>query len=431
MQTLLFDVAGNDGKKGDQIAKYLDSIKMTADLKILILEDNETDADLVCRQLKKSGLSFASEIVHTRKKYEDALQNFKPDVVLSDYSLPGFDAVTAFRIKQNKLPLIPFIIVSGIIGEENAVELIKNGVTDYTPKNNLVGLAQKIIRALKEAEESKERKSIADKLAIQTAELIVANKQLLFQNEEKEKRAAELAIINKELLAFSYISSHDLQEPLRKIQTFVTLLLENEHQNLSDKGKHTLHRMELAAARMRHLINDLLALSRVSTTELEFEYTDLNSIVEEVKTVLRDIIQEEGATIEATELCHATIIPFQFRQLLRNLLSNSIKFSKPGVPPHVIISSSFINGSDLKDQKLIPGKEYCLINVTDNGIGFEPHFSERIFEVFQKLHNKEIYEGTGMGLAVAKKIVENHKGIITATSELNNGTTFHIYIPVI
>jgi signal transduction histidine kinase len=405
--------------------------KMTAELKILILEDNPVDADLIDRQLKKSGLTFMSEIVHTRKNYEDALRNFKPEIILSDYSLPGFDALTAFRIKQNKFPHIPFIIVSSVIGEENAVELVKNGVTDYTPKNNLFSLAQKITRAIKDAEESKEKKRIAEELAKQTAELITVNKQLLFQNEENERRAAELNVINKELLAFSYISSHDLQEPLRKIQTFVALLLSNEHQNLSDAGKHTLQRMQLSAARMQHLINDLLALSRVSTTELQFEHTDLNIVVEHVKTELADMLLEKGATIDAAQLHTVAIIACQFRQLLGNLFSNSMKFSKPGIPPHITIRSSIIDSSGLKELPLTPGKNYCHISFGDNGIGFEPHFSERIFEVFQKLHSKEVSEGTGMGLAVVKKIVQNHKGIIKATSALNAGTTLDIYIPVL
>lgn len=404
---------------------------MTTNLKILILEDNEIDADLITRQLKKSGLSFNAEVVQNRKKYEYSLQNFNPDIILSDYSLPGFDAVTAFRIKQNTCPDIPFIIVSGIIGEENAVELIKDGVTDYAPKNRLISLAQKITRALKDAKEINEKRTIAEKLATQTAELIAANKQLQIQYEEKEKTAAELIITNKELLAFSYITSHDLQEPLRKIQTFASQLIDNEHENLSEKGKHTLGRMELAAQRMRHLINDLLSLSRVSTGELKFEHADLNILVEEVKAELKDVIQNKNAIIEAVELCSATIIKLQFRQLLVNLISNAIKFSKPGVPPHILISSSISKGSELNHPKLLSDKNYCLISVEDNGIGFEPRFSERIFEVFQKLYNKEVYPGTGMGLAVVKKIAENHKGIITATSELNKGTTIYIYIPVV
>src|SRR5476651_1423381 len=148
---------------------------MKANLKILILEDNQSDADLLCRALKKSGLSFIAEIVQTREEYENALQNFNPDIILSDYSLPAFDAATAFRIKQNKSPHIPFIIVSGIIGEENAVELIKIGVTDYAPKDKLFALIPKITRALKETQERKEKIIIDEKLKRQTAELVIAN----------------------------------------------------------------------------------------------------------------------------------------------------------------------------------------------------------------------------------------------------------------
>jgi signal transduction histidine kinase len=261
------------------------------------------------------------------------------------------------------------------------------------------------------------------------AELIIANKELAFQNEEKEKRAAELIIANKELLAFTYISSHDLQEPLRKIQTFVTIILENENKNLSEKGKYNFQRMQLAAGRMQQLIDDLLSFSRINTTDHKFEKTDLRVIIEEVKTELKDTIQEKHATIEATELCSANIITFQFRQLIYNLISNALKFSKPNTPSHIIIKSKIVKGSKLNNTKLSPEKSYCYITVKDNGIGFEPHFSERIFEVFQKLHGKDVYAGTGIGLAIVKKIVENHNGIITATSELNQGATFDIYIP--
>ena len=261
------------------------------------------------------------------------------------------------------------------------------------------------------------------------AELIIANKELAYQNKEKEKRAAELITANKELLAFTYISSHDLQEPLRKIQTFVTIILENESKNLSEKGKYNFQRMQLAAGRMQQLIDDLLAFSRVSTTELKFEESELNPIIDEIKTELKETIQEKQATIEAVELCPANIIAFQFRQLLYNLVSNALKFSKPDIPAQIIITSHIVNGSTLNNERLSPEKKYCHITVKDNGIGFEPRFSERIFEVFQKLHGKEVYAGTGIGLAIVKKIVENHNGIISATSELNNGAQFDIYIP--
>jgi len=261
------------------------------------------------------------------------------------------------------------------------------------------------------------------------AELIIANKELAFQNEEKEKRAAELSIANKELLAFTYISSHDLQEPLRKIQTFVTIILENENKNLSEKGKYNFQRMQLAAGRMQQLIDDLLAFSRINTTDHQFEETDLNLVIEEVRTELRDTIQEKQATIEATEICTVKIIPFQFRQLMYNLISNALKFSDPDRPSHISIKSVIVKGSEPDGQFFSPEKNYCHITVKDNGIGFESHFSERIFGVFQKLHSKEVYEGTGIGLAIVKKIVDNHKGHITATSELNKGAQFDIYIP--
>ncbi len=261
------------------------------------------------------------------------------------------------------------------------------------------------------------------------AELIIANKELAFQNEEKEKRAAELIIANKELLAFTYISSHDLQEPLRKIQTFVTIILENESKNLSDKGIYNFQRMQMAAGRMQQLIDDLLAFSRINTTDHQFEKTDLSIIIKEVKNELRDTIREKHATIEIIELCPANIIAFQFRQLMYNLISNALKFSKPDIPAHITINSSIVKGSVLNNVHLSPEKYFCHITVKDNGIGFEPHFSERIFGVFQKLHSKDVYAGTGIGLAIVKKIVENHKGHITATGELNKGATFDIYIP--
>lgn len=259
------------------------------------------------------------------------------------------------------------------------------------------------------------------------AELIIANKELAFQNEEKGKRAAELIIANKELLAFTYISSHDLQEPLRKIQTFATILLANE--TLSENGKYNFQRMQAAAGRMQQLIDDLLAFSRIATTELKFEKTDLKMIIEEVKAELKDTIQEKQAIIEASELGTANIIAFQFRQLMYNLISNALKFSNVNIPSRIIIKSSIVLGDKSISEKLSPKKNYCLITVKDNGIGFESHFSERIFEVFQKLHGKEVYGGTGIGLAIVKKIVENHNGIIIATSELNKGATFDVYFP--
>jgi PAS domain S-box-containing protein len=245
---------------------------MIADAKILILEDNQSDADLLCRELKKSGLTFTSEIVQTRAAFENALHHFSPDIILSDYSLPSFDAVTAFRIKQSNYPLIPFIIVSGIIGEENAVELIKEGVTDYASKGKLFTLSVKISRALNEAEEKKEKTLIDQKLKIQTAELITANKELIVQNQEKENRATHLIILSNDL--------HTQKEELRlandlliiqevKVQTINGQLLQL-NQELEDRVSNRTKALTESEHRFRNMMETIPQIAWTNTTDGRF-----------------------------------------------------------------------------------------------------------------------------------------------------------------
>jgi signal transduction histidine kinase len=260
------------------------------------------------------------------------------------------------------------------------------------------------------------------------AELIIANNELIFQNEEKEKRATELNIANKELVAFTYISSHDLQEPLRKIQTFARIILEKEEPNLSGNGKDYFRRIQAAASRMQLLLEDLLAYSRINATDRKYELTDLRMITDDVVTELKEITEEKKGRIEVSGMCAANIIPFQFRQLMYNLLSNALKFSRGDVQPLISINSKLVMGADAGVAGLVADKPYCHITVADNGIGFNPEYNERIFEVFQKLHAREEYIGTGIGLAIVKKIVENHNGVITATGEQMKGAIFNIYI---
>jgi len=403
------------------------------DIKILILEDNTADADLLVRHLTKSGLSFVSKIVESRKSFEDSLENFLPDIILSDYSLPSFDAVSAFKIIKDKNLNIPFIIISGTIGEENAVMLIKEGVTDYVSKNNFSSLLQKISRALKEAEELIEKEDLLQKLKIQTAALLLANQELEFQNAEKEKRAIELLNANKELLAFNFISSHDLQEPLRKIQIFISIMMEKEMNNITEQGKNNLKRIHVAATRMRQLIEDLMDFSRVSTTDHHYEMSDLEDIIEDVKSELTDIIQQKKAVFKINGLMPVNIIAFQFRQLIYNLISNSLKFSIPEIPPQITIQSSILKNEDFRLLNLPHSPQICdywNLNFQDNGIGFDAQYNENIFVIFQRLHHSEEYLGTGIGLAIVKKIVENHNGIIFADGNLNKGVRFNIYIPV-
>jgi len=306
----------------------------------------------------------------------------------------------------------------------NAREVVKDDKSE-----NLILLSfEDITEQVKERENRREiqeryTKDLKEKIEERTAELNSAIKELRETNKE-------LVDINKELEAFTYISSHDLQEPLRKIQTFAGRVLEKENQNLSDKGKTYFTLMQGAAKRMQKLIDDLLSFSRLNTSERKFESVNLRIIVEEVSASFSEIIKEKQATVDVGKMCEADVIVFQFRQLMHNLISNALKFSKPGVKPHIRIDSSIINGSKLKAVNALPDKNYCHISVSDNGIGFDEKFSEKIFEVFQKLHGKDEYPGTGIGLATVKKIVGHHNGVIKVKSTLNKGTTFDIFIPV-
>jgi PAS domain S-box-containing protein len=247
---------------------------------------------------------------------------------------------------------------------------------------------------------------------------------------ELQKKNRELDAMNQELASFAYVSSHDLQEPLRKIQTFATRIVETEEKTLSPKAKDYFSRMQNAAQRMQRLIEDLLTYSRTNTAEKKFEEVNLNDLVNEVRSDLKESIESKRATIIVEPLPTLQLIKFQFAQLITNIFTNAIKFSKADEPPRIQVQYRLINGTEVEDDKINPEKKYHQISVTDNGIGFEPEHKHKIFEVFQRLHGRSEYSGTGIGLAICKKIVDNHGGLITAESEPDKGATFNIYLPV-
>jgi PAS domain S-box-containing protein len=250
---------------------------------------------------------------------------------------------------------------------------------------------------------------------------------------ELQQKNVELESMNKELQSFAYISSHDLQEPLRKIQTFASQILDKESQNLSDTGKEKFKRMQYAAQRMQALINDLLAYSKANIQDVKFERTNLSLLIHEVKNDLIEEQDQQQMVFIDDEVCEdimVDIIPFQFRQILYNLLSNSIKFSRKDIPLTIEIKCKIDKGNAFENKTLLQTRDYCHLQISDNGIGFEQEYGEKIFEVFQRLHGKTEYVGTGIGLAIVKKIVDNHNGIITATGEKNKGASFDIFIPI-
>jgi len=244
-----------------------------------------------------------------------------------------------------------------------------------------------------------------------------------------KKYAEELNRSNLELDQFAAVASHDLQEPLRKIQAFADRLQADSREQLGGKGRNYLDRILNSATRMRRLIDDLLAYSRVTTKGLSFTPVKLSQVVEEVVGDLEGRLQQTGGTITFDELSCVAADPLQMRQLFQNLLANALKFHRPSVAPQVTVSSEIVapaaNSSDGNER----GSQ-LQVKIRDNGIGFEPEYKERIFDLFQRLHGRDDYEGTGLGLAICKKIVERHGGTISADSIPQNGAVFTITLPL-
>lgn len=247
-----------------------------------------------------------------------------------------------------------------------------------------------------------------------------------------EDRNRELESSNKELTAFNYIASHDLQEPLRKIETFLSRLVSKDYDNLSKSGQQYVGSIQSSAKRMRILIEDLLQFSRTNKAEKVFEESDLNTLLDNVKQELAQAIEDKKGSIENDILPSLHVIPFQIQQLFTNLINNSLKYSKTDISPIIQISSKVVTAVD---EELLPhtttnNSKYHKITFRDNGIGFDQEYSKKIFILFNRLHNKNEYDGTGIGLAICKKIVENHKGYIFANSAIGEGATFIVYLPL-
>lgn len=241
----------------------------------------------------------------------------------------------------------------------------------------------------------------------------------------------ELRRSNDSLQQFAYVASHDLQEPLRKIQSFTSMIPLDLGDRLTDSSRDYIRRVNNAAARMSELIEDLLSYSRIAGPQPDFGLVSLNATLGDILANLDLYISENKAAISAGDLPVIKGDPVQLKQLLENLIRNSIKFTRPSMLANIELRSSIVDSRSLPAQYPghVNGQLFHHLQIIDNGIGFDIKYLDRIFQVFQRLHGKSEYPGTGVGLAICKRVVENHHGYITATSIPGQGTTFHVYLP--
>jgi signal transduction histidine kinase len=301
------------------------------------------------------------------------------------------------------------------------------------------GIATKMVGATQDVTIQRQMElSLQKQVHSRTADLLSANQELTAINEEYVTANEELLHANRllntsnqSLQQFAYIASHDLQEPLRKIQSFGNLLQSRYGEQLGE-GNNYVVRMQAAAERMSTLIADLLSFSDVNSTESQTESIALNEVVKNVMSDLELIVEKTHAIIQVDELPVIKGDRSQLEQLFQNLLSNALKFQQPGTIPLIQIDWKIIKKSELPEN-VIPVRNssaYDRITITDNGIGFDEQYAKRIFQVFQRLHGKSEFAGTGIGLAICEKVVINHGGAIIASSQPGQGSIFSIYFPI-
>ena len=401
-------------------------------IKILLVDDKKENLLSLQVILADRGYEFV-EATSGKDALRILLKNQDFAIILMDVQMPLMDGFeTAELIRQSdKLKNVPIIFLTANMDKtEYIFKGYQSGAVDYMIKPLSQEILQAKVMVFTELFRKNKELRIKEEETHALNEIILkANNELAIQNVAIQKHAEELKRKNMELDAFTYISSHDLQEPLRKIQTYANLILSNDYPNLSQDGKVKFDRILYATNRMRELINSLLSFSRASLVDRKFVIVDLNTIVEDIKEALHENLFEKNAVIKTDFHNSVKIITFQFVQLMENLFHNSIKFAKPDVQLEIVIKSRIISNSDLKIKELSKDINYCHISFSDNGIGFESEYNEKVFGVFQKLHGRDVYEGTGIGLAIVKKIVENHNGYIEAVGEPMKGVTFNIYIP--
>lgn len=368
-------------------------------MKILLLEDSDADAEFISEILSEQpAVSFGIFRAKSLSEAISVLEGGDIDVVLSDLGLPDSQGIDTVRTLCRHSKTVPIVVLTGLDDEETGLLALHEGAQDYLVKGQLSG--HSLVQSVRYANE---RNRI--------------EQELIRKNEELLKVTENLRRSNQELERFAYVASHDLQEPLRMVMSFAQLLEKQYKGQLGDDADEYIGFMIEGAKRMSELINDLLDYSRVTSRKKPFAPVDMQEVVATVSANLAVRIKERKAGVIAGPLPTVRADRTQAVQLVQNLVSNAIKFCPPDRTPDIRISSD------------LAGDEWRFL-VTDNGIGIEPRYKDKIFEIFQRLHTREQYPGTGIGLAICRRIVERHGGRIWVDSKEGEGSTFHFTIPV-
>ena len=383
-------------------------------LRILHLEDLMADAELVEWELRNGNIKCEICVAKGKPDFRKALDEFNPDVVLSDHSLPAFNSVEAFEMVKAKDASIPFILVTATVSEEFAVASMRSGVYDYILKDRLQRLPQSVLNAINKRRTDTQMKKYLDDLITSEATLKNLNASLEMK---VQQRTAELEKANQDLESFGYSVSHDLKTPLTVIHTAASVLEFKLSGKLREDEEKLIKNIVRNSVAMGKLIDDLMSLSHFSkAARLEKVEVDNQKLVNTVAEELRSVFPE--VKLQIGNLLPVMGSPGLIRQVWVNLLTNAMKFSSKNNLPVVEVSCETI-------------EEFVVFRVKDNGPGFEMDDTDKLFDVFYRLHQHEGFKGHGIGLAIVKRIIDNQDGKVWAEGKRGEGATFYFRLPAI